>query len=54
MFPSRYFVLLCFPVFCLWVHVYCTALLQSGVNPIVVNKYIILYSHYPTAEHDYM
>ena len=43
MFHSRYSVSLCCSVYCLCVNVYCTVLLPPGVNPIVVNKYIISY-----------
>ena len=43
MFPSGYSVSLCFSVYCLCVNVYCAVLHPLGVNPIAVNKYIIIF-----------
>jgi hypothetical protein len=46
MFRSRYCVKLSCSVYCLWVNVYCTALLPPGVNPIEVIKHITSYIYY--------
>ena len=43
MFHSGYSVSLCFSVYCLCINVCCIVRHPLGVNPIAVNKYIIIF-----------